>query len=267
MFLWTFIRPLFESNDCHTPAGSAQGGEFCAKPGGAGGARPRIIRVDTVREAIPLILAGKSVELRRTRQVNTLLTRLGRMALEAARLGQKAPDYDLCKVSVRGTNLFCADRLRTAADPDGVPRLKMPQFKGEPVPGTRAAALTPNRRGRVDGSAAFLDHLTSLGIASEKTKIRTSKLKASQAELSGPRVAGLMTSGDFDPRQARIFVSRDHYIIDGHHRWAAAVGLDAKDGRLGDVKMKVYKIDAPIAEILHVATTWTAAFGLKGRGV
>jgi hypothetical protein len=29
----TFLVPLFESNDCHTPAGSPKGGQFCVKQG------------------------------------------------------------------------------------------------------------------------------------------------------------------------------------------------------------------------------------------
>jgi hypothetical protein len=44
-----FTRPIHESNDCHTPAGSEAGGQFCAKPGAPSppgkGKRPRPGRV------------------------------------------------------------------------------------------------------------------------------------------------------------------------------------------------------------------------------
>lgn len=39
-----FTTPIHESNDCHAPAGSAKGGEFCSNPPGKG-QRPRPDRV------------------------------------------------------------------------------------------------------------------------------------------------------------------------------------------------------------------------------
>ena len=60
------------------------------------------------------------------------------MAAEA--LGEKAPVYDLCKVSVRGTNLFCADALDIERD-------KMPQFLAFPKPGSEADKLPRRPRG------------------------------------------------------------------------------------------------------------------------
>ena len=35
------FAPLYESNDCHTPGGSPQGGEFCSKPGPGGRTTPQ----------------------------------------------------------------------------------------------------------------------------------------------------------------------------------------------------------------------------------
>jgi hypothetical protein len=42
--------------------------------------------------------------------------------------------YDLCKVSVKGTNLFCGGNK-------GIPRDAMPQAKGEVVKGSKAEKL------------------------------------------------------------------------------------------------------------------------------
>jgi hypothetical protein len=79
----------------------------------------------------------------------------------------------------------------------------------------------------------------------------------------GPKVAGMMTAASYDPGKRPIFVSRDGYVIDGHHRWAAIVGRDAADGRLGGSKMNVIQVDAPISRILRIANTWAAQFGIQ----
>lgn len=227
--------------------------------------RPLVHRVETIHEALALLAKGRVVELADTRSVNTLLTRLAAIAQDAAAKGMQAPTYDLCKVSVRGTNLFCTERVRTAQYPQGLPRIVMPQLKGIPRPGSDAAKLELDKSGQVNAGEAFLDYLGDLGISSEREKIKAAKLKASQAELVGSRVAALMTREGFNPRRKRIYISRDNYIVDGHHHWAAAVGLDAADNKLGDVKMKVVRIDAPITEILQLARSWTREFGVMPK--
>jgi len=55
-------------------------------------------------------------------------------------------------------------------------------------------------------------------------------------------------------------------VVDGHHRWAAVVGRDAEDNKLGDIKMNTLKIDMPITEVLHIANEWTKKFGIKQKG-
>ena len=264
---------LVEFNPCHKPKG-AGGGQFCATKGSDRAAaparpasRPVPIRVRSVKAAIPLILQGKVVELTDARQVNTLLSRLARMAQDAQARGEHAPNYDLCKVSVRGTNLFCIERLRTDEHPEGVPRIHMPQFTGKPVPGSPADRLPRNLHGNVDAAGEFVAHLKSLGITTEAGKVPAASLKASQAELIGPRVAAMMTGRSFDPHEGHIFISRDNYVVDGHHRWAAVVGLDAKDNKLGDITMNVVRVDAPISEVLHIANRWTRQFGIRAKGV
>jgi len=223
-------------------------GEVGGSAPGDGAARPTPIRVQTVEEAVPLILSGKTVELPDIRSVNTVLTRLGAMALEAKALGKDAPKFDLCQVSVPGTNLFCGSKLRTDEFPTGIPRLQMPVIPGKL---------------KEDFVADLLTH----GIASQKETIPASNLKASQAELMGPHVAQMMLSPDFDPAKSPIFVSRDNYVVDGHHRWAAVVGKDAEDNKLGSLTMNVVRLDAPISEIYHKAKAWQRRMGIESRGV
>ena len=54
-------------------------------------------------------------------------------------------------------------------------------------------------------------------------------------------------------KEAPIFVTKDGYILDGHHRWAAKVAIDLDDGTLGDVEMPVDMIDIEIGEAIDLA--------------
>lgn len=265
-------RLLREFNPNHYPGGSAKGGQFAPKQGGQFAAahkseqRGDVIRVSSVSKAVKLILEGKNVELTSVRKVNTVLTKLAAMARDAKARGEDAPNYDLCKVSVAGTNLFCGSKLRTKEFPDGVPRLHMPQFGGEPRKGSRAAQIPRDEKGHVDVAQHFVSYLQeSLHIKTKIERVPAALLKASQSELIGAKVAKMMTNPKFDAEKHTVFISRDNYVVDGHHRWAAVVGKDTSNNRLGDLKMRVTRIDAPISEVLHIANKWTRRFGIKPK--
>jgi hypothetical protein len=74
-----------------------------------------------------------------------------------------------------------------------------------------------------------------------------------------------------DDMRAGIIVTSDGYIVDGHHRWAAIVGLGL-DGT--DIDMKVDVVDADIVSLLDWSEKWaqgmgspnkTASLGLRRR--
>jgi hypothetical protein len=117
----------------------------------------------------------------------------------------------------------------------------------------------------VDASGEFLKHLESQGIKVTPHSVPANSLKASQVELVGPTVAGMMIDPDYDPGKDPIFVSRDGYVLDGHHRWAAAVGRDAIDGKLGESRMNIRRVDAPISELLQRSKAWAKKFGIKPK--
>ena len=59
-------------------------------------------------------------------------------------------------------------------------------------------------------------------------------------------------------KKARITVTSDGYVLDGHHTWAAAVGRDAEDGNLdNDMEMDVVIVDMPMSKVYHLAVEWT----------
>lgn len=225
--------------------------------------RPIPIKVKTVEEACTLVLAGKVVEVEDARTAHTLINKLADLANEAKAAGKDAPEINLCNVTVKGSSMFCAESLRSAEYPEGVERLKMPQLGGKPVAGTEADKLPrdPYDPTKVNGSKAFVTHLQGIGITTNPETVPAANLRASQNELIGQHVASMMNA-NFDPGKEPIFISKDNYIVDGHHRWAAVVGRDAADGKLGDLNMNVIRVNAPISELLHLANAWSRKFGI-----
>ena len=205
----------------------------------------------------------KYVKLDSVKQVSTLLDRLKTMVDEAKAAGQKAKNYDLCKVSVPGTNLFCAESK-------GIPRVQMPQLKAVPTPGSKADALSKNKDGEVDISKQFVQHLNDAGIGVTQETERADYLKASQNELNGGKVAGMVAAIESGKntaiRDEPIFCSRDNYIVDGHHRWAACVGVGTREGS-GPVKMNVLRVDMPIIELLKASNNFAGKWGLPQAAV
>ena len=197
------------------------------------------IHTTNVNDAVRALWENRKVVLEQPHQVSTLVSKLADIAKRAEKLGGKAPNFDLCNVSVEGTNLFCAETK-------GIPRVKMPQLPDEKGP-------------------AFIKFLADKGYKASEGKEKVSFLKATQSELVGAKVSGIM--GFFrnrDPSEdAPLFVSRDNYIVDGHHRWAARVGLDAEKNMLGNVEVKIVRVDLPIIELLAEAETFTEGKGHK----
>jgi hypothetical protein len=65
--------------------------------------------------------------------------------------------------------------------------------------------------------------------------------------------------------KAPILVSKDGYIIDGHHRWAVLIADDLEDGGLGDVDMNVRKVDMEIGEALATVNAFADAAGIARK--
>jgi len=224
--------------------------------------RPIPIKVKNVMEAVKEIEKGHVVEMADAAQVHTLLDKIAYYNKSCSETKKECHNLDLCKVTVANTNLFCVGNK-------GIARIKMPQFAGTPVPGSAADKLPRSKfeADKVDATNSFIQHLKTRGIATQKVTVPAAWLRATQRELIGSKVAGIMTSPKAgEVMKAPIFISRDNYVVDGHHRWAAAVGKDTESGKLGKVKMHAIRIDAPISEILHISNKWTKQFGIQPEG-
>lgn len=256
----TLHLPGEHDQEDHDPRGGGGKGEKDqgeSKTKGTG-TKEDPVRTSDVNEAVKALGEGKHVRLNQPREVSTLMNKLADVAEESKRLGEKAPMYDLCNVSVEDTNLFCAENV-------GVPRIEMPQLGGEPTPGTKADELPRDERNEVHLDAEFIKHLEGTNRDVETTHEKASYLRASQTELNGAKVAGIMRAIENGVElEGSIFVTKDNYILDGHHRWAAQVGLDAADGTLGDEgpDMPIHRIDMPILEALDEARGFAAEWGI-----
>lgn len=267
---------LTKFNPNHVPAGSSTGGQFAPSNGGKGteggsggwdykesrfDKKTGTLHTSNVNDAATALGKGFKVVLKQPDEVSTLLDKLAQIVTDAEAKGEKAPVYDLCKVSVPKTNLFCAESK-------GIPRIKMPQLSGKPLPGSLADKLPKNDKGEVDLSEEFKQSLLKDGHTISNTKELASHLRASQSELNGAKVAkmaGRLRQGKL--KDAAIFVSEDNYIVDGHHRWAANVAVDAADGHLGDIKMPVMKINMSIIPLLAYANSFSKRMGIPQAGV
>jgi len=192
--------------------------------------------------------------------ISTKIDELAKLADEAKAKGEKAPNYNLCKVTVPGTNLYCDNNL-------GIPREQMPQFKGKPQPGSPADKMPKDKNGEVDTEEVFKKMLADKGIKTADTEVPADSLKASQSELVGAKVAGMTKALEEDPLNkgitAPIYVSRDGYVIDGHHRWAAVTSKAIKDGK--PANMKVHVIDMDAKDIIPMANKFAEDIGVASK--
>ncbi len=179
-------------------------------------------------QADPDTFGGESdipdgVDKKDLNKFNTDIQKVAEKVKEAKAKGEKI-DINLCQVTIPGTNLYCDDNL-------GIKRKDMPQFKGKPVPGSRAEKMPLNKDGEVDTEPVFREMLKEKGITTTQTEVAADQLKATQSELGGDKVIGMMGALEENPQHpsitAPIYVSRDGYVIDGHHRWAAIVAYNA----------------------------------------
>jgi hypothetical protein len=194
-------------------------------------------------------------------QFNTDISKISKMLDDAKAKGEPAPDINLCDITIPGTNLYCDDNK-------GIPREEMPQFKGKAVEGSRAAGMETDKDGEVDTEPIFREMLKQKNVKVLQTEVPADKLKATQKDLVGGKVIGMMGALEKDPNHpkitAPIYVSRDGYVIDGHHRWAAIVAYNAKHPD-NPIPMKSTVIDMDIKDAIPMANKFAEDMGIAAK--
>lgn len=113
----------------------------------------------------------------------------------------------------------------------GIPRSEMPQLPDSVIP-------------------KFLKQYQDKGIKVTKQTMKVGQLKATQREINAEKAQGMLNAykeGSYDPSKKPIIVSKDGYVLDGHHRWASML--------LGDPSntMRTYQVDVDIRTLLKDA--------------
>ena len=92
----------------------------------------------------------------------------------------------------------------------------------------------------------FLHQLQNHKVKFHYTNVDSKDLKASQDEFNRDAIHSLI----HEPHKARsaIVISKDNYVIDGHHRWAANYNTGKKT--------KAVKVHLPVLELLKLAKTF-----------
>lgn len=224
------------------------------------------VSVDKVKKDIPNFnVSDKSdigkVSVKQRREVSMKIDDLAKKSAEAKANGEKAPNFNLCDITIPGTNLYCGGNK-------GIPREQMPQFKGKPQPGSIADGLPKDKDGEVDTEAMFKKMLEDKGIkVSDPTQVPADQLKATQTELVGSKVAGMSKALDADPNNpgitAPIYISSDGYVLDGHHRWAAVTSHEIMSGR--EAMMNVRVIDMPIEQLVRESNQFAQDIGVQAK--
>lgn len=149
---------------------------------------------------------------------------------------------DLTELSIKGTLLYGDEGM-------GIARKDMPQIPGKE-------------------RARFLNDIEkSNGITVEKEKIDPKTLKPIQKEISASRSGAIYNKFRKDgeiPKDERILISKDGYVVDGHHTWGAAVAFSFDNP---GTELPVYRLSVTAKEAMAVSLEWSKANGFEAQAI
>jgi hypothetical protein len=149
---------------------------------------------------------------------------------------------DLTELSVDGTLLFGDEGM-------GIARKDMPQIPGKE-------------------RARFLSEIEkSEGVTATAEEVDPTTLKPIQKEISSARSGAIYNKFREDggiPKDERILISKDGFVVDGHHTWGASVGF-AFDNP--GTKLPVYRLSVTAKEALDISLKWAADNGFEGQAI
>jgi hypothetical protein len=95
----------------------------------------------------------------------------------------------------------------------------------------------------------FRNYMNDQGISSKIVRIPAKDLKPIQRHMKKSKIKALYDEGDFS---APIIVSEDMYIMDGHHRWVAAL--------LKRTKITCLQFNCPIVKLFELGHLFDGSF-------
>jgi hypothetical protein len=105
------------------------------------------------------------------------------------------------------------------------------------------------------------------GVTAEKEKVDPTTLKPIQKEISAARSGAIFNKFREDgaiPKDERILISKDGFVVDGHHTWGAAVAF-AFDNP--GTELPVYRLSVTAKEALDISLKWAADNGFEGQAI
>ena len=214
--------------------------------------------------AVQLMADGKHVRLNSPAEIKPLLDEVDRQATAQGYSRGNEPAWDLGNISVKGTRLF-NEQTR------GIPRSAMPQLNGPALPGTEAALLAGGANKFIELDSEFRKKLKSDGIDVRNERVPAGNLRATQTQLTAATVAGITRAAESGNPKVRhmlrepIWVTKDNYVIDGHHRWASDEAL-AFSGQ-GPGQIEVQRINLPVRLAIPYANQFAQQMGIEARPI
>ena len=102
-----------------------------------------------------------------------------------------------------------------------------------------------------DSMDEYLKHLESRNIAFETKSQPVASLNTSQTKIDLDKIKNIMNN---DSKMNPIIVSKDDYILDGHHRALAAYNTD------NECEVPIIKVDLPIDELIEISNEFNGAY-------
>jgi hypothetical protein len=212
-------------NQNHDPAN----GEFASGPGGAGEITSEPGSNSWSNQIADSLVAGGAPTMD-AKDVGKFLNAMA----------NRGDNPDITNLKINGHTLFGGDGL-------GIKRSEMPQIP-------------------IKMRQQFIQDIANQGVATELKKIDALNLKPSQSEISATKTARLYQhfKSDGIPEDKAILVSKDGFVVDGHHHWAAAAarGLMGKDS-----KIPVIQMDVNIKDALSMANAWSKSHGISAQDI
>lgn len=109
----------------------------------------------------------------------------------------------------------------------------------------------------------FIRDLQKVDVATSAKNIQVADLRATQREISTEKIASILkeiSSGEKSIRDLgkEIIVSKDHYILDGHHRWATLLVHDPQN------TMSCLQVDLKMTKLIRIANSYA---GVTSEGL
>jgi hypothetical protein len=102
----------------------------------------------------------------------------------------------------------------------------------------------------------FFSFLKGKGVSVKKTTIDPNKLKPSQSQFYTSKIEGMVDSIQKGTHNLKpIIVSKDNYVIDGHHTWIAYMNLDRE--------MSVAQVNAPAKKLFDLMHEYPKSYTKK----